>query len=110
MLRRFAPRNGGTLRSSPGLPPPLKLQGSLGVAGTGRSSTQPQPIVSIIAVSGILDHPPRAQLRTRRVMTTEYDFAILQHDADGSASTSTPCFQLFRPLHRRLIRRRLRFT
>jgi hypothetical protein len=41
---------------------------------TGRSST-PRPIVLIIAVSGILDHP------LSRVMTTEYDFPISRRDA-----------------------------
>jgi hypothetical protein len=44
------------------------------MTGSGGASSTPRPIVSIIGVSGILDHPPA------RVMTTEYDFTIPRRD------------------------------
>ena len=42
----------------------------------GGASSTPRPIDSILAVSGILDHPPSRVMTTERVMMTEYGFAI----------------------------------
>jgi hypothetical protein len=54
--------------------PPTGRRNGRPMTGSGGASSTPRPIVSIIGVSGILDHPPA------RVMTTEYDFTIPRRD------------------------------
>ena len=49
-----------------------------------RVSSTPRPIGSIIAASGILDHPPS------RVMTTEYDSAFSRRDAPEVCKITRP--------------------
>jgi hypothetical protein len=61
-------------RVSPSASP---MTGSSGVSST------PRLIGSITTPSGILHHPLSAQLRARRMMTTEYVFAISRRDAPG---------------------------